>query len=200
MIVSKIAFSIRLLECVIHLDAVLLSAVLTAFTLSVMQVRDKRKWLCSNSEVDRHRAGVVVPSMFPSGKGWDLSADLDATVLTTDSVPEKKPDANVQEEPVLDENVQQEGVQEETVREENDDEVVVGEVEVSSLPLERCMRILPQDQDTGGFFIAVFRKNSPFKGIYSKLCTFLSSSRIPWTPSSTRTGDESLLDDGMRQH
>jgi hypothetical protein len=26
------------------------------------------------------------------------------------------------------------------------------------------MRLLPHDQDTGGFFIAVFRKIAPFKG------------------------------------
>lgn len=39
-----------------------------------------------------------------------------------------------------------------------------GPLEVATLPLERCMRLLPHDQDTGGFFIAVFRKIAPFKG------------------------------------
>ncbi|EFH45197.1 predicted protein, partial [Arabidopsis lyrata subsp. lyrata] len=34
-------------------------------------------------------------------------------------------------------------------------------VEVCDLPLERCMRILPHDQNTGGFFIAVLHKVSP---------------------------------------
>lgn len=29
------------------------------------------------------------------------------------------------------------------------------------LPLERCMRVLPHHGDTGGFFIAVFRKIAP---------------------------------------
>ena len=28
-------------------------------------------------------------------------------------------------------------------------------------PLERCMRVLPHHGDTGGFFIAVFRKTGP---------------------------------------
>ncbi|KFK30577.1 hypothetical protein AALP_AA7G279900 [Arabis alpina] len=36
--------------------------------------------------------------------------------------------------------------------------------EVSDLPLERCMRILPHDQNTGGFFIAVFHKISTLPG------------------------------------
>ncbi|VFQ99785.1 unnamed protein product [Cuscuta campestris] len=34
------------------------------------------------------------------------------------------------------------------------------EEEVSTLPLERCMRIMPHDQNTGAFFIAVFHKLS----------------------------------------
>lgn len=46
--------------------------------------------------------------------------------------------------------------------EAEDDE---GPPEVATLPLERCMRLLPHDQDTGGFFIAVFRKIAPFKGM-----------------------------------
>ncbi|KAI8029391.1 tRNA (cytosine(34)-C(5))-methyltransferase [Camellia lanceoleosa] len=33
--------------------------------------------------------------------------------------------------------------------------------EISSLPLERCMRIVPHDQNTGAFFIAVLHKLSP---------------------------------------
>jgi len=37
------------------------------------QIRDRKRWLCSASQVNRHRAGVVVPSMFPSGNGWDSS-------------------------------------------------------------------------------------------------------------------------------
>ncbi|CAN0217500.1 unnamed protein product [Hapterophycus canaliculatus] len=30
-----------------------------------------------------------------------------------------------------------------------------------ALKLERCMRMLPQDQDTGGFFVAVLVKTGP---------------------------------------
>jgi hypothetical protein len=51
-----------------------------------------------------------------------------------------------------------------TVPPEND-------VEFATLPLERCLRILPHDQDTGGFFIAVFRKVSVLKGEVEVSCT-----------------------------
>lgn len=36
--------------------------------------------------------------------------------------------------------------------------------EVSSFPLERCMRILPHDQNSGAFFIAVLRKKCHLPG------------------------------------
>lgn len=39
-------------------------------------------------------------------------------------------------------------------------------IEVSDLPLERCMRIIPHDQNTGAFFIAVLHKVSPLPGEY----------------------------------
>lgn len=44
---------------------------------------------------------------------------------------------------------------------DNDDVLVT---EVSSLPLERCMRIAPHDQNSGAFFIAVLHKISPLPG------------------------------------
>lgn len=37
-------------------------------------------------------------------------------------------------------------------------------VEVSKFPLERCMRIVPHDQNTGAFFISVLQKTSLPKG------------------------------------
>ncbi|CAH9143091.1 unnamed protein product [Cuscuta epithymum] len=42
------------------------------------------------------------------------------------------------------------------------------EEEVSTLPLERCMRIVPHDQNTGAFFIAVFHKLSNLPGLHDK--------------------------------
>lgn len=42
------------------------------------------------------------------------------------------------------------------------------EAEVSDLPLERCMRIVPHDQNSGAFFIAVLHKLSPVPGKNSR--------------------------------
>ncbi|KAL2635588.1 hypothetical protein R1flu_007067 [Riccia fluitans] len=119
-------------------------------------VRDKRKWLTSASEVNRHRAGAIVPSMFPSGKAWDQpeagSADSDPEVGSR----------RVAEEADTEDGKEKDNGKEEDEAEEVEEEVPL-EREVSSLPLERCMRILPHDQNSGGFFIAVFQKVAPFK-------------------------------------
>lgn len=42
--------------------------------------------------------------------------------------------------------------------------------EVSDLPLERCMRIVPHDQNSGAFFIAVLHKLSPLPGKFKHYC------------------------------
>jgi len=46
--------------------------------------------------------------------------------------------------------------------------------DVCTLPLERCMRITPHDQNTGAFFVAVFHKRSPFPGSinHQALCSW----------------------------
>jgi len=49
--------------------------------------------------------------------------------------------------------------------------------EVSDFPLEHCMRIVPHDQNTGAFFIAVLQKVSPLPGrisYYAYICFTLS--------------------------
>lgn len=49
--------------------------------------------------------------------------------------------------------------------------------EVSDFPLERFMRLLPHDQNTGAFFIAVLQKVSPLPGnlLYDFSCFSLSN-------------------------
>ncbi|KAL3683712.1 hypothetical protein R1sor_001734 [Riccia sorocarpa] len=121
-------------------------------------VRDKRKWLCSASEVNRHRAGAIVPSMFPSGKGWDQ----------LDSNPEVGSGEAVEEADNAEDGGEKDGGTEKDDEAEEVEEEVASELEVASLPLERCMRILPHDANSGGFFIAVFQKVAPFK-VHPKL-------------------------------
>jgi len=58
--------------------------------------------------------------------------------------------------------------------------------EVSKMNLERCMRCLPQDMDTGGFFVALFKKVAPMR----------SRLRKPETDSANDTVDGA--EDGSR--
>lgn len=50
------------------------------------------------------------------------------------------------------------------VLQSSEDAVISDDEEVSPFPLERCMRIVPHDQNGGAFFIAVLHKHSPLPG------------------------------------
>lgn len=89
-----------------------------------------------------------MPSMFPTGKGQEDQCDTENEGLLSMETP--------QEETSL-ENLE--------VGEDEDGEIAL-------LPLERCLRILPHDQDTGGFFVAVFKKVAALKGLSIKLFCF----------------------------
>lgn len=108
-----------------------------------MQVRDRGLWLASYKDVPKFRKNAVLPSMFPSGKSYQGLADNDHKVDIGDD--------------------SDKGVCENF---EGADHVVENSTEeVSDLPLERCMRIVPHDQNTGAFFIALLQKISPLPGI-----------------------------------
>lgn len=119
------------------------------FRLNI-QVRDKGEWLVSYKDITQNRRAAVVPGMFPSGKTYDdpSDADCDATAgkVGEDTVNGKPETTSPSEENHV--------VQ-----------AIIPEEEVSDLPLERCMRIVPHDQNTGAFFIAVLHKLSPLPGI-----------------------------------
>ncbi|CAA7019820.1 unnamed protein product [Microthlaspi erraticum] len=110
--------------------------------LKTWKVRDKGGWFTSYKDVPQNRRGGVLVSMFPSGKNLKDSAE------TT----EKNENGGVN-------SCEDECKEADTsVVDAIPDEPVV---EVSDLPLERCMRIIPHDQNTGAFFIAVLHKVSP---------------------------------------
>lgn len=103
------------------------------------KVRDKGIWLASYKHVRKFRRIGIVPSMFPSG-----SSHMDAT----DNEPKHENGTDLNSD---------EGLQPiEYVLTSADDL----EEEVSDLPLERCMRLVPHDQNSGAFFIAVLQKVS----------------------------------------
>uniref|UniRef100_A0A0D6R5Z1 SAM-dependent MTase RsmB/NOP-type domain-containing protein n=1 Tax=Araucaria cunninghamii TaxID=56994 RepID=A0A0D6R5Z1_ARACU len=120
--------------------------------LKTWKVRDKGYWLTSYRQVHRYRKTTIVPSMFPSGKSWDE--------YTCNAIQENCGKEEIKMEAMSENDTyKREGMplEENSVKDDGSEE----EAEVASLPLERCMRILPHDQDTGGFFIAVFQKVSP---------------------------------------
>lgn len=121
--------------------------------LKKWKVRDKGTWLSSFKDVPNYRTAGITPSMFPSGKSYidGPNNDLDPVLeerhdnggdgnSANGSEPEKDPESLAD---VLDEDF-------------------------STFPLERCMRIVPHDQNTGAFFIAVFHKLSPLPAIQKK--------------------------------
>lgn len=107
-----------------------------------MQVRDKGLWLSSYKDVPEHRRPSVLPSMFPSGRNSGESSENSREVHDNG-----------------------ENMDSECVAKSSKDDAVspseIGDDGLLSLPLERCIRILPHDQNTGAFFIAVFQKRSP---------------------------------------
>jgi tRNA (cytosine34-C5)-methyltransferase len=65
------------------------------------------------------------------------------------------------------------------------------EATAGAMNLERCSRLLPHDQDTGGFFVALLRKRAPLQGAggaaAAEATSGSSASRRPATgPASCR--------------
>ncbi|KAI5395832.1 hypothetical protein KIW84_062135 [Lathyrus oleraceus] len=95
------------------------------------KVRDKGKSLVSCKEVDKVRRSAVLPSMFPNGGNYrDINCNCNCDV---NGHPEDG--VQVEENPAIHEFTEI----------------------VSDFPLELCMRLLPHDQNSGAFFIAVLR-------------------------------------------
>ncbi|CAI9109523.1 OLC1v1009357C1 [Oldenlandia corymbosa var. corymbosa] len=107
--------------------------------LKKWKVRDKGSWFSSYKDVPENRRAAFVPCMFPSGRTFQETSEQDHSV---DTSPENY----------------ENGIQSEDDHDE----------EVSTLPLDRCMRIVPHDQNTGAFFIAVLHKHSALPAVESK--------------------------------
>ncbi|KAK8474643.1 hypothetical protein V6N12_038446 [Hibiscus sabdariffa] len=113
--------------------------------LKKWKVRDKGVWLASYKDARKLQRNGIVPSMFPSGKNY--------TDLTNKNKSEIGENVNSEDAVQLDDPVP------------STDDL---EEEISDLPLERCMRIVPHDQNTGAFFIAVLHKVSHLPAIQEK--------------------------------
>ncbi|KAL1569655.1 multisite-specific tRNA:(cytosine-C(5))-methyltransferase [Salvia divinorum] len=109
------------------------------------KVRDKGLWLTSYKDVRRNRQSVAPPGMFPSGKLYDEISEPDEETANGQTC-ENSNGTNENGGELIDDSVAP---------------TSNVEAEVSDLPLERCMRIVPHDQNSGAFFIAVFQKLLP---------------------------------------
>ncbi|XVF59014.1 hypothetical protein PTKIN_Ptkin07bG0239800 [Pterospermum kingtungense] len=110
------------------------------------KVCDKGVWLASYKDARKLQRNGIVPSMFPSGRSYvDLTdsnqKSENGQIVNSDD--EVQPDGLVSFTDTLEE-------------------------EVCDLPLEHCMRIMPHDQNTGAFFIAVLQKVSQLPVIQGK--------------------------------
>ncbi|KAJ0096750.1 hypothetical protein Patl1_28232 [Pistacia atlantica] len=114
------------------------------------KIRDKGVWLASYKDVPKYRRTGIIPSMFPSGR-----SDVDPT----DNGHKQENGTN--------------GNSEDALQPTEDAMTSVDDldVEVSDLPLERCMRLVPHDQNSGAFFIAVIQKVSLLPVVQEKSTT-----------------------------
>lgn len=152
------------------------------------QVRDRGIWLASYKDVPKYRRNAIVRSMFPSGQSWEAVetvSDVQKDIDQSDNVIETGC-TNLNERDQNGGNVECEyslGQTENhvTTNDCGKDMTTIEEPanhssgkdlyndykeEVSSLPLEHCMRIVPHDQNSGAFFIAVLHKLSPLPGTF----------------------------------
>lgn len=149
--------------------------------LSTWKVRDRGSWFGVHEDVPRYRKHVISASMFPSGKGSKDSGTGSSSVEVNTDVA----DADMKDSTDMGEGEQKTTV---TMDDSNNGDNLKteegtkvdcesGEVTTSSsykklnstsirtehsdYPLHRCMRIVPHDQNSGAFFIAVLHKLSP---------------------------------------
>lgn len=109
------------------------------------KVRDKDLWLASHKDVSKFQRYHILPSMFPSGKNYVAPANKDLEHENGENA--------ISEDGIL------------PTEDASTEDLIE---EVSDLPLERCMRIVPHDQNSGAFFIAVLQKLSPLPAIQEK--------------------------------
>ncbi|KAL6575929.1 hypothetical protein OROHE_000400 [Orobanche hederae] len=124
--------------------------------LKKWKVRDKGLWLASYKDVPNYRRSVLTPSIFPYGNSYDETCEHDHETETGHLC--ENSDGSTEN-----------GLQLTNASLAASDSL---EAEVSSLPLQHCMRIVPHDQNSGAFFIAVLHKVSCLPA-NEKKCTSL---------------------------
>ncbi|CAN6182617.1 unnamed protein product [Urochloa humidicola] len=140
--------------------------------LNTWKVRDRGSWFGVHEDVPRYRKSVISPSMFPSGKG---SKDVEVNTDVVDADMKDSTDMGEGEQETNIANDDSNNSDKLKTEEKTEVDCESGEAptrhkkpvstsirtEHSDYPLHRCMRIVPHDQNSGAFFIAVLHKLSP---------------------------------------
>ncbi|CAN6204756.1 unnamed protein product [Urochloa humidicola] len=140
--------------------------------LDTWKVRDRGSWFGVHEDVPRYRKSVISPSMFPSGKG---SKDVEVNTDVVDADMKDSTDKGEGEQETNIANDDSNNGDKLKTEEKTEVGCESGEAptrhkkpvpssirtEHSDYPLHRCMRIVPHDQNSGAFFIAVLHKLSP---------------------------------------
>ncbi|KAL6656177.1 hypothetical protein ACP70R_007003 [Stipagrostis hirtigluma subsp. patula] len=147
--------------------------------LSTWKVRDRGSWFGVHEDVPRYRKNVISPSMFPSGKGSNNCHMVSSVEVNTDAADVDMKDTTDMGEGEQETKIAVDGSNRGdncSTEEGTKVDCESGEVpnrsykkldstsirtEHSDFPLHRCMRIVPHDQNSGAFFIAVLHKLSP---------------------------------------
>ncbi|KAK7359006.1 hypothetical protein VNO77_00949 [Canavalia gladiata] len=147
------------------------------------KVYDKGTWLVSYKDVPKFRRSVILHSMFPSGRGRQDLVDSNCNVEIDDDVTSgvngKAGDDNQAVESLV------------TTESAED---------VSDFPLEHCMRIVPHDQNTGAFFIAVLQKVSPLPAAPEKTRIEIDEQSVEPTNQSLKEAQGIQIDSPEKEH
>nr|TKW10850.1 hypothetical protein SEVIR_6G195000v2 [Setaria viridis] len=127
--------------------------------LSTWKVQDRGSWFQTHDDVPHDRKNVVLPSMFPSSNITEESHAVCGYVeINTDNRGSFSRNCDIEETSNI--NHDMDGVSTDPTSNLDCTSNVVN----SKFPLHRCMRIVPHDQNSGAFFIAVLHKLSPLNG------------------------------------
>ncbi|PKA65867.1 multisite-specific tRNA:(cytosine-C5)-methyltransferase [Apostasia shenzhenica] len=143
--------------------------------LRTWKVRDKGLWLATYEDVPMYRRGVILPSMFCYIRSCqdnvpisDVEQDVtlvncselykDSSIDPVDHPGNVRMSESCIENSVR--NIYALDVRKGAGKVEDNCTAGASLVHLTEIPLERCMRILPHDQNSGAFFIAVLHKIS----------------------------------------
>ncbi|KAG2584603.1 hypothetical protein PVAP13_6KG313800 [Panicum virgatum] len=126
--------------------------------LSTWKVQDRGSLFQTHDDVPHDRKNVVLPSMFPSSNGTEETHTVRGDVEVNIDDRSSLKNCNIEETRKINHDTDGLSIN------SNKKLDCTSNILNSKFPLHRCMRIVPHDQNSGAFFIAVLHKLSPLNG------------------------------------